>query len=287
MSEMSQVGSPNSVAAVTGKRKLPVHGWAGAALALALVLAGCGSDDETSGTTAAAVASTEAEQPDATDPADDEDPAGEEDHDDEDHDDEDPAGEEDHDDEDHDDEDHDDEDPAGEEDHDDEDHADEDHDDEDHDDHDGEGSGGLGAHEHGSAELSVAWVGSDVVIDLISPTQNVFGFEYEPETEEDLAIEAERTEALTASGIVGISEGADCELTEPATADVEREGSHAEVTVSWAFSCANPDEISEVDLGPLFAEFPGFVDIDAEWVSETSQSSAELSPQESTLRLET
>jgi hypothetical protein len=250
MSEMSQVGSPNSVAAVTGKRKLPVHGWAGAALALALVLAGCGSDDETSGTTAAAVASTEAEQPDATDPADDEDPAGEEDHDDEDHD-------------------------------------DEDHDDEDHDDHDGEGSGGLGAHEHGSAELSVAWVGSDVVIDLISPTQNVFGFEYEPETEEDLAIEAERTEALTASGIVGISEGADCELTEPATADVEREGSHAEVTVSWAFSCANPDEISEVDLGPLFAEFPGFVDIDAEWVSETSQSSAELSPQESTLRLET
>ena len=159
-----------------------------------------------------------------------------------------------------------------------------DHGDEDHDDHDE--SGGLGAHEHGSAELSVAWIDGDVVVDLISPTQNVFGFEYEPESEEDLAIEADRTEALTAPGIVALNEAAGCELTEPASAETERDGSHSEITVSWSFACENASEIASLDLGPLFAAFPGFEDIDAEWVSATEQSSAELSPQQPTLRFE-
>ncbi len=182
---------------------------------------------------------------------------------------------------------------SGEEEHDDDDegHGDEgeqddegEHDDEDE--HDDEGSGGLGAHEHGSAELSVAWIGSDVVVDLISPTQNVFGFEYEPETDEDLAIAANQTEALTADGILVVTDAAGCELTAAPTTEVEREASHSEITVSWSFSCANPDEIADVDLSALFEAFPGFEDIDAEWVSETGQSSAELSPQQPTLQLE-
>jgi len=46
---------------------------------------------------------------------------------------------------------------------------------------------------HGSAELFVAWSGSDVVVDLISPANNIFGFEYEPSTEEDIATVADRT----------------------------------------------------------------------------------------------
>lgn len=165
----------------------------------------------------------------------------------------------------------------------DEDHDDEDHDDEDHSDEDG---AGLGAHEHGSAELSVAWIDADVAIDLISPTENVFGFEYEAETDEDLAIVADRTDALTTGGLISINDGAECELSEPATADVEFEGSHAEITVSWAFSCTNPADVANVDLSALFAEFPGFEDIDVEWVSESSQSSAELSPEQSILTLE-
>ncbi len=172
-------------------------------------------------------------------------------------------------------------------DHDDDDHDGDDHDDDDHDDdHDDGGSAGLDAHEHGSADLSVAWVGSDIVIDLISPTQNVFGFEYEPESDEDLATATERTEAITADGVVAINDQADCDLTEPASTEIERDGSHSEITVSWTFSCGEPAEISEVDFSSLFAAFPGFEDIDAEWVSETNQSSAELSPAETTLRLQ-
>jgi len=159
-------------------------------------------------------------------------------------------------------------------------HSDEVHDDhgddEDHD-HDGEG---LGAHEHGAAELSVAWTGADVAIDLVSPTINVFGFEYEPETDEDIAIEADRTEALIAPGIIAVNDEAGCRLAEPATTETEREASHAEISVSWQFTCDDPDQIREIDAAGLFTEFPGFEDVDVQWLSDSSQSSAELTPGE-------
>ena len=149
-----------------------------------------------------------------------------------------------------------------------------DHDDEDHDDE----SSGLGAHEHGVADLSVAWIGSDITVLLVSPTQNVFGFEYEAETDEDIAIVAEQTEVISAAGMVAVNETAGCELVEPSTSELEQDGSHADITVSWTFSCATPDEVSNLDLSALFAAFPGFEDIDAEWISDTSQSAVELTP---------
>ncbi len=121
---------------------------------------------------------------------------------------------------------------------------------------------------------------------MISPTFNVFGFEYEPTTDDDLAIEADRTEALIGPGVIAINEQAGCALGDPAETEVEREGSHAEITVSWAFTCANPDEVAQVDLNGLFAEFPNFEDIDVQWISETNQSSAELSPSSAIVTLE-
>lgn len=157
-------------------------------------------------------------------------------------------------------------------------------DDQDHDDHDG-ASGGLGAHEHGAAELSVAWIDAEVSIDLISPTFNVFGFEYEPTSDEDLAIEADRTEALTAAGIITVNDEAGCTLVDPVETEVEREGSHSEISVSWLYSCANPDAIESVDASGLFEEFPNLEDVDAQWVSDADQSSAELSPSSTTLTL--
>ncbi len=133
--------------------------------------------------------------------------------------------------------------------------------------------------------MSVAWIGADVAIDLISPTFNVFGFEYEPSTDEDIAIEADQTEALTAAGVVSINDEAGCALSEPVGTEIERDGSHAEITVSWSFVCDDPDAVTEVDVSELFSEFPAFEDIDVEWISESEQSSAELSPSATTLTL--
>ncbi len=214
--------------------------------AAALALSACGSDDEQ--TSAAGTATDETDQSDEND----------DDHGDEDHDDDEDHGDEDH-----------------EEDHDgDDDHDDEDHDDEDHDD----SSSGLGAHEHGVAELAVAWNEGEMVIDLISPTQNIFGFEYEAVTDEDLALVADRTEALSEPGIIAINAEAGCDLTDDVLIELEYEGSHAELTASWLLSCENPDDIAQLDTAALFAEFPNLEDIDAQWASDSGQSAAELSP---------
>jgi hypothetical protein len=241
------------------------------AAAIGLSACGAGSDsaaDDASATTAAVIPETTAAASEVA-PVDDGEDHGDEDGD---HDDEDG----DHGDEDGD---HDDEDG----DHDDEDG---DHDDEDgdHDDHDDE-SGSLGAHEHGTADLSVAWIDAEVAINLISPTFNVFGFEYVPTTDEDLAFETDRTEALSAAGVITINDEAGCMLADPVETTVERDGSHSEITVSWRFVCDDPDRVEELDASQLFAEFPNFEDIDAQWISESDQSAAELSPSATTLSL--
>ncbi|MBT5753888.1 MAG: DUF2796 domain-containing protein [Acidimicrobiaceae bacterium] len=166
----------------------------------------------------------------------------------------------------------------------DEDH--DDHDDEDHEDHDDEGaSGGLDAHVHGLAELFVAWNGSDVVVDLVSPANNIFGFEYEATTDEDLAIVAERTDVLTARDLLAFNDQAACSLAADVDSEFVIEGSHAEVTTSWLFVCEEPGELSQLDLTALFTEFPGLQDIDAQLASEAGQSAAELSPSSAILQL--
>ncbi|MDG1266592.1 MAG: DUF2796 domain-containing protein [Ilumatobacter sp.] len=158
------------------------------------------------------------------------------------------------------------------------DHADDDH-------ADDEGSSGLGAHEHGTAEMTVAWIGGDVAVDLISPTFNVFGFEYEPTSDEDLAIQADRTAVLTSPNMIVIDDEAACALADPVGTEVERDGSHSEITVAWLFECENPNGISQIDASGLFDEFPNFEDIDVEWISESEQSSAELTPTETGVTL--
>ena len=124
-----------------------------------------------------------------------------------------------------------------------------------------------------------------MAIDLISPTFNVFGFEYEPTTSEDLAIETDRTEAISAASIITINDEAGCTLVDPVETEVERDGSHSEITVSWLFVCDAPDQVEELDATQLFAEFPNFKDVDAQWISASDQSAAELSPSATTLPL--
>jgi len=134
--------------------------------------------------------------------------------------------------------------------------------------------------------MTIAWIDADVAIDLVSPTFNVIGFEYEPATDEDIAIEADRISALTADGVLTIDDAAGCSLVEPAETEIERDGSHSEITVSWMYSCENPDEISQVDASGLFAEFPNFDDVDVEWLSDTQQSAAELTPASAAVTLQ-
>jgi len=137
---------------------------------------------------------------------------------------------------------------------------------------------------HGVAELFVAWTGADVVVDLVSPAINIVGFEYEPETDEDKAVVADQFATLGESGIIAFNDDASCTRTGTVDPGLVVDGSHAEVTASWMFTCDNPDDISELDASKLFQNFPGILDLDAQWASDTGQSAAELSPTSTVLR---
>jgi len=157
---------------------------------------------------------------------------------------------------------------------------DDDHDDEDndHQDNHDDSSGGLGAHEHGVAELSVAWSDNVVIVDLITPTHNVFGFEHEPSTDEEHSVVNDSTKALGEPDIIVFNPEAGCTLTEQVETELHFEASHSELTVSWYYDCDQPEDIKQLDIGPLFSRFANLEQIAAQWVSDNNQSASELSP---------
>ncbi|MEM7125355.1 MAG: DUF2796 domain-containing protein [Chloroflexota bacterium] len=95
--------------------------------------------------------------------------------------------------------------------------------------HDGDGERReLGAHEHGVAELMIAWSGNDVAIDLQTPAFNVLGFEYEPTSDEEKALMAESVAALEAGGLLQLSPEAGCTLVSATVQTAYSEEGHDE-----------------------------------------------------------
>ncbi len=187
----------------------------------------------------------------------------------------------------------------------------------DHDDHDDksdehhdeeEGNQGderreSGAHEHGAAEMTIAWTGSELAIELLSPAYNVLGFEYAPSSEDELALADESVAALEAGAFLQFSASANCELT---SADVhadflteehdedeahedhedEEAGTHSDIDVEYSITCEQPDRLSELDLSGLFVQFPNFEDLSVQWLSDTQQSAATISAENTIITLE-
>lgn len=166
-----------------------------------------------------------------------------------------------------------------------EDHGDE-HGDEHDDEHDSEeGVREHDAHEHGAAELSVAWSGSELAVDLDTPAYNILGFEYAPSSSEEQAILDETIAALEAGDLLQFSPEADCtvmsasvetELDEAEHSEDEEAEVHSDIVVSYNVQCQNPDRLEMLDLTRLFERFPNFEDLRAQWISDTSQSAKQL-----------
>lgn len=176
-----------------------------------------------------------------------------------------------------------------------------------------------GPHEHGAATLTVAWSGSEMVIELDTPAFNLFGFEYEPVTSEEIQHVEESLADLESGALMVLNDEAGCRLNEAeATTAWDKESDHGEgeegdhndgnegdhdegeegdhdegeegethsdVVARLRLTCDAPDEIRMLDLGPLFERFPNLENLDAQWVSEDTQSSAELSAGSSVLSL--
>ena len=211
----------------------------------------------------------------------------------------------------------------------------------------------LGAHEHGAAELMIAWSGSDVAIDLETPAYNILGFEYAPTSDEEKALLEEAVAALETGKLLQLSPDAGCTVVSANVQtsfseeghdeeghheeshdsdekdhhddeghheeghdsdeeghheeghesdeeghhdeeghDSDEEGhheeghgeeghgeeTHSDVGVSYNLECQAPENIESLDASNLFAQFPNFEDIQVQWISDTQQSAADLTP---------
>jgi hypothetical protein len=161
-----------------------------------------------------------------------------------------------------------------------------------------------GAHEHGAATLTVAWSGNEMEIELSTPAFNLFGFEYEPSTDDEIQLVEDAVHALDSGDLLIINAEAACRLSnsdittgwdhegeqadeaEHNEADHEEEGeTHSDVRATFTLVCDSPDDLHSLDLSPLFNRFPNFEALNGQVVSDVGQSAAELTLESPVLSL--
>lgn len=72
----------------------------------------------------------------------------------------------------------------------------------------------LDAHVHGEAELMIAIENSNIEMQFVSPAANIYGFEHEPSTDEQLDAVARAEDVFSHTDELFVFEGANCGLSE-------------------------------------------------------------------------
>ncbi len=124
------------------------------------------------------------------------------------------------------------------------------------------------AHQHGVAELQVAADGPTLVVRLVSPLDNLLGFERAPRSDQERAA-AERLLARLKAGerVVTPTAAAGCalvsaEVTAPALQGGAGGDGHADLTAEWRFQCREPARLRGLRV-ELFAGHPRLKRLDA------------------------
>ena len=132
----------------------------------------------------------------------------------------------------------------------------------------GDPVGTLGAHEHGVVRMGLAVDDQRMSLDIEVPAATVFGFEHNPETEEEIRVVSEAMETLrTRVGeVIAVSSELACELEDVEVVSApevdeehshsddeehshsEGEDAHSEVRVSVSWFCAQSVEGTDATL---------------------------------------
>ncbi|MBA4141843.1 MAG: DUF2796 domain-containing protein [Nitrosospira sp.] len=182
---------------------------------------------------------------------------------------------------------------------------------------------GLGAHIHGVAHLEIAIDDATVQINLITPLDNLVGFEHAPRNEKQrqavktMAFKFHRTDSLfiftpgaqcrlestelespvlppdllipsaevagSADKVVGGGVAGNTRGMNGGTLQAAPSDAHGELEATWQFHCAQPQALQGVDV-KLFQIFPGVKRLDAAVAGPKTQASARLSPESSRLK---
>lgn len=144
------------------------------------------------------------------------------------------------------------------------------------------------AHQHGTAELNLAWEGNIVTVEFESPAVNIVGFEHSPRNaaQKKLVQDAlatlrsvDKIFAFTpAAGCRGQATEVETDLSKPHADE------HSEFRANYRYSCDKPEALTTVDI-LLFKLFPKTNTLRAQVVSAKGQTAVELSPKQNRLNL--
>ena len=170
------------------------------------------------------------------------------------------------------------------------------------------------AHFHGLAQMTMALEGDTIELNLESPAANIVGFEHRAATSRQRQLVNEAKTALESSKQLFSFSGTSCELTEvdvdvSALLDNETletkeekheknghghhdhsdhgksdEATHSDISAHYRFQCDQGAKLTAISL-KLFEHFPGVETLNAEWITDNNQGSAELTAGANTLYL--
>ncbi|MGO2136491.1 ZrgA family zinc uptake protein [Marinobacter sp.] len=150
-----------------------------------------------------------------------------------------------------------------------------------------------GSHQHGHAELQLAFNGNQVDLLLISPAGNILGFEHRPRTEEEQQIADKAIGWLGETPLINTAEltctvnggTVQNEVANEHHHDHSDEAQHADIEVTQTLTCPGLDKSAALTT-PLTTQFPRMEHLDVAWAGPDGQGATRLNHGEHSFRLE-
>ncbi|NMY37412.1 MULTISPECIES: DUF2796 domain-containing protein [unclassified Pseudomonas] len=157
--------------------------------------------------------------------------------------------------------------------------------------------GSLAPHEHGVGTLNVALDDNTLELDLDSPAMNLVGFEHAATTDADKAsVAAAKARLENPLTLFNLPPAAKCvveaqELNSPLFDPAPEEGAskaktehhHSDVEAHYAFTCAEPGQLKNLDFGTFFKTFPGTHTFKVQLIGPNGQQAVNVSAKAPTL----
>jgi hypothetical protein len=153
-------------------------------------------------------------------------------------------------------------------------------------------------HEHGAASLTIAVDANNLEIDLESPADNIFGFEYVPSSKEDKKKVKDAVSQLKAAkALFTIPDVAHCHLDQVNVSSPMLENNHTDknkstephhahndVDASWYYNCESGKNLNAITPHFFTIFSPGFKRLKVDWLTPTGVSSS-LITEDTTIKL--
>lgn len=150
------------------------------------------------------------------------------------------------------------------------------------------------AHEHGVAHLNVAFTGSEIVLEFVSPAANIVGFEHAPSNPAEQTAYNDAVRRLEEGvSLFQFPSEAECELAGASvTADFGSEDhgkeldgghgdehgshdTHSDFRAEYRFKAGRPDKLRHLDV-LLLQSFPSIEHVEVQLLTPSTQTALEL-----------